>query len=216
MQERLNFREMRGRMVETQITGRGISNRKVIEAFLSVPREMFVPESMKSFAYEDGPLSIGEGQTVSQPYIVALMTESLNPGSGDKTLEIGTGSGYQSAILAEMGVELYSVERIQVLAEKAGRILKELGYDVRIKVGDGTLGWIEFAPYDRIMVTAGGPDIPASLFAQLKEGGAMVMPVGNTFTQDLLLVKKSCGRMVKENLGGCQFVRLLGAEGWKI
>ncbi|MBN1445019.1 MAG: protein-L-isoaspartate(D-aspartate) O-methyltransferase [Candidatus Omnitrophica bacterium] len=212
----MNFAEMRKRMVETQIIRRGISDKKVIDAFLKVPRERFVPENVKPFAYEDGPLSIGEGQTVSQPYMVALMTEALNPAYGVKTLEIGTGSGYQSAILAEIGAELYSVERKSALAERAEKVLKELGYNVRIKVGDGTLGWAEFAPYERIIVTAGGPEIPASLVAQMKEGGMMVMPVGDTFSQDLLLVRKSGGKMTKENLGGCQFVKLLGAEGWQV
>ncbi len=202
-------------MVETQIISRGIANKKVIDAFFKVPREKFVPENMKPFSYEDGPLSIGEGQTVSQPYMVALMTEALNPVYGVKTLEIGTGSGYQSAVLAEIGAELYSVERKPALAERAEKVLKELGYSVRIKVGDGTLGWAEFSPYERIIVTAGGPEIPAALFSQLKEGGIMVMPVGDMFSQDLMLVKKSGGKMLKKNLGGCQFVKLLGAEGWK-
>ncbi len=215
MQERMNFEEMRQRMVDTQIIRRGISDKKVVDAFLKVPREMFVPEKLKPFAYEDGPLSIGEGQTVSQPYMVALMTEALNPSEGIKILEIGTGSGYQSAILAEIGAKVYSVERKSALAEKADKILKELGYNVRMKIGDGTLGWAEFAPFNRIIVTAGGPEIPATLFSQLAEGGIMVMPVGDMFSQDLMLVKKSGGKMFKENLGGCQFVKLLGAEGWK-
>jgi len=216
MQENLNFEEMRRRMVDTQIIRRGIANKKVIDAFLKVPREMFIPGNLKHFAYEDGPLSIGEGQTVSQPYMVALMTEALNPSKGIKILEIGTGSGYQSAILAEIGAEIYSVERIPFLAEKAEKVLKELGYNIRIKIGDGTLGWEEFAPYGRIIVTAGGPEIPATLFSQLAEGGIMVMPVGDVFSQNLMLVKKSGGKIMKENLGGCQFVKLLGAEGWKL
>jgi len=206
---------MRKRMVETQIAGRGITDRNVIDAFLNVPREKFVPEKLREYAYEDGPLSIGEGQTISQPFIVALMTASLCLEKAMKILEIGTGSGYQAAILAEMGCDLYSVERVEALAERAGDILKSLGYEIRIKVGDGTLGWEEFSPYDRAIVTAGGPAIPNHIFAQLKEAGKMIMPVGDTVYQDLILVTKKCGRMVKENLGGCQFVLLKGAEGWK-
>ncbi len=206
---------MRRDMVETQIAGRGITEKRVIDAFLKVPRERFVPENLREYAYEDGPLSIGAGQTVSQPYMAALMTASLNLEKGMKVLEIGTGSGYQSAILAQMGCEVYSVERIASLAETAENVLKPLGYSVKIKVDDGTLGWEEYAPYDRIIVTAGGPAIPPPLFAQLKESGKMVMPVGDTVYQDLMLVTKTGGRMAKENLGGCQFVPLKGAEGWK-
>lgn len=206
---------MRKKMVETQIAGRGITGKNVVDAFLKVPREKFVPERLREYAYEDGPLSIGEGQTISQPYIVALMTASLQLEKGMKVLEIGTGSGYQAAILAETGCDVYSVERVAVLAERAGNILKLLGYNVKIKVDDGTLGWDEFAPYDRVMVTAGGPAIPAPLFSQLKESGKMIMPVGDTVYQDLILVTRSGGRMVKENLGGCQFVLLKGAEGWR-
>jgi protein-L-isoaspartate(D-aspartate) O-methyltransferase len=210
-----DFTEMRKRMVETQIAGRGITDKKVLDAFLNVPREKFVPDRLQGYAYDDSPLSIGEGQTISQPYIVALMTGSLKVEKDMKVLEVGAGSGYQYAILAELGCEVYSVERISVLAEKAEKLLKELGYDVNIKVGDGTLGWKEFAPYDSIIVTAGGPVIPPSLFAQLKEGGRMIMPVGDVYIQDLILVTKSKGRMIKENLGGCQFVQLKGDEGWK-
>jgi len=210
-----DFTEMRKRMVETQIAGRGIRDKKVLDAFLNVLREKFVPERLQRYAYDDSPLSIGEGQTISQPYIVALMTDSLKVEKGMKVLEVGAGSGYQYAILAELGCEVYSVERISVLAERAEKLLKELGYDVNIKVGDGTLGWKEFVPYDSIIVTAGGPVIPPSLFAQLKEGGRMIMPVGDVYIQDLILVTKSKGRMIKENLGGCQFVQLKGDEGWK-
>lgn len=206
---------MRRKMVDMQIAGRGITDRNVIDAFLKVPRERFVPEKLRQYAYEDGPLSIGAGQTISQPFMVALMTASLRVEGGMKVLEIGTGSGYQSAILAEMGCDVYSVERLAALAGNAGDLLESLGYDVKIKVDDGTLGWEEFAPYDRITVTAGGPAVPDTLFAQLKESGKMVMPVGDTVYQNLMLVTKSGGRMLKENLGGCQFVPLKGAEGWK-
>ncbi|MCM8803823.1 MAG: protein-L-isoaspartate(D-aspartate) O-methyltransferase, partial [Candidatus Omnitrophica bacterium] len=155
--------ELRRKMVEEQIIARGIKDKKVISAFLKIPREEFVPEGLKEYAYDDRPLSIGEGQTISQPYIVALMTESLQLKGNEKVLEIGTGSGYQSAIIAEIGCQVYSVERIEILAERAKNILKKLGYNVKIRVGDGTLGWEEYAPYDRIIVTAAGPEIPKSL-----------------------------------------------------
>lgn len=203
-------------MVEEQIVARGIKDKKVISAFLKVPREEFVPESLKEYAYDDRPLSIGEGQTISQPYIVALMTESLKLKGDEKVLEIGTGSGYQSAILAEIGCKVYSVERIEILAERAKKILEKLGYNVKIKVGDGTLGWKEYAPYDRIIVTAAGPEIPESLLLQLSEDeGRLIMPVGDRFVQDLILVIKKGNKIERINLGGCQFVPLIGKEGWK-
>ncbi|MCM8772934.1 MAG: protein-L-isoaspartate(D-aspartate) O-methyltransferase [Candidatus Omnitrophica bacterium] len=210
-----NFEELRRRMVEEQLIRRGISDKKVISAFLKIPREMFVPESLKEFAYEDGPLSIGEGQTISQPYIVALMTESLKLKGNEKVLEIGTGSGYQSAILAEIGCEVYSIERIEKLAKKAEIVLKKLGYNVKIKIGDGTLGWEEYSPFDRIIVTAAAPEIPKTLLSQLSsEEGRMVIPVGDRFVQDLILIIKKKDKIEKINLGGCQFVPLIGEEGW--
>jgi protein-L-isoaspartate(D-aspartate) O-methyltransferase len=208
--------ELRRKMVEEQIIARGIKDKKVISAFLKVPREEFVPENLKKYAYEDSPLSIGEGQTISQPYIVALMTEALKLKGGEKVLEIGTGSGYQSAILAEIGCELYSVERIESLAKKAENILRKLGYNVKIKIGDGTLGWEEYSPYDRIIVTAAGPKIPDTLLFQLSENeGRLIMPVGDRFFQDLILVIKRGKEIEKINLGGCQFVPLIGKEGWE-
>ncbi|HNS32734.1 MAG TPA: protein-L-isoaspartate(D-aspartate) O-methyltransferase [bacterium] len=210
----MKFAEARKEMVYSQLTPRGITDKNVIRAFLKVPRELFVPYGERSFAYEDGPLSIGAGQTISQPYIVALMTQSLKLKRDEKVLEIGTGSGYQAAILAEMGCLVYSVERYSSLAEKAGTILRELGYEVKIKVGDGTLGWVEFSPFDKIIVTAGGPRIPDSLFAQLKDKGRMVIPVGDLYYQELTLVTRLKGRRKTESLGGCQFVKLHGREGW--
>jgi len=208
--------ELRRKMVEEQIIARGIKDKKVISAFLKVPREEFVPEDLKKYAYIDSPLSIGEGQTISQPYIVALMTEALKLKGGEKVLEIGTGSGYQSAILAEIGCEVYSVERIKSLAKKAENILRKLGYNVKIKIGDGTLGWEEYSPYDRIIVTAAGPKIPDTLLFQLSENeGRLIMPVGDRFFQDLILVIKRGKEIEKINLGGCQFVPLIGKEGWE-
>ncbi len=203
-------------MVEEQIIARGIKDKKVISAFLKVPREEFVPEDLKKYAYIDSPLSIGEGQTISQPYIVALMTEALKLKGYEKVLEIGTGSGYQAAILAEIGCEVYSVERIESLAKKAESLLKKLGYNVKIKIGDGTLGWEEYSPYDRIIVTAAGPKIPETLLAQLSENeGRLIMPIGDRFFQDLILVIKRGKEIEKINLGGCQFVPLIGKEGWE-
>ena len=208
--------ELRKKMVEDMIISRGIKDKKVISAFLKIPREEFVPQELKEYAYIDSPLSIGEGQTISQPYIVALMTEELKLTGNEKVLEIGTGSGYQSAILAEIGCEVYSVERIESLAKKAESILKKLGYNVKIKIGDGTLGWEEYSPYDRIIVTAAGPKIPETLLAQLSENeGRLVMPVGDKFIQDLILVIKRGKEIEKINLGGCQFVPLIGKEGWR-
>jgi protein-L-isoaspartate(D-aspartate) O-methyltransferase len=208
--------ELRRKMVEEQIIARGIKDKKVISAFLKIPREEFVPENLREYAYEDTPLSIGEGQTISQPYIVALMTEALKLKGDEKVLEIGTGSGYQSAILAEIGCDVYSIERIESLAKKAESVLKKLGYNVKIKVGDGTLGWVEYSPYDRIIVTAAGPEIPGPLLSQLSENeGRLIMPVGDRYIQDLILVIKKGKKMEKVNLGGCQFVPLIGKEGWK-
>ncbi|MDD3726169.1 MAG: protein-L-isoaspartate(D-aspartate) O-methyltransferase [Candidatus Ratteibacteria bacterium] len=215
MEKGPDFSKIRKQMVDTQIISRGIRDRKVIDAFLKVPRERFVPEHLRGYAYEDGPLSIGNGQTISQPYIVALMTEALALEGTEKVLEIGTGSGYQAAVIAEIGCDVFSVERDPELAERASRVLKELGYDVKIKVGDGTLGWDEFAPYDRVIVTAAGPDIPPSLYAQLKDGGYLIMPVGDRYFQELILVRKLGRMMEKKNLGGCQFVPLKGVEGWR-
>jgi len=214
MERKINFERLRKKMVETQLIPRGIKDKKIIEAFLIVPREKFVSENLKESAYDDTPLPIGEGQTISQPYIVALMTELLQLKGGEKVLEIGTGSGYQAAILSEIGCDVYSVERIPSLATRAGKILQQLGYIVKIKIGDGTLGWEEYAPYDGIIVTAAGPKTPQSLLTQLKEGGRIVMPVGDIYLQELIRITKVKGKFIKENFGGCQFVPLKGKEGW--
>lgn len=203
-------------MVITQIKRRGIKNQRVLSAMLKIPRHVFVPENFRKLAYTDQPLPIGDGQTISQPYMVALMTEALDPQAQDKVLEIGTGSGYQTAILAELCNEVYTIERIPNLAIRSQNIIRELGYqNVFFKIGDGSQGWPEFAPYDKIIVTAGAPDIPEPLIQQLKEGGKMVIPVGGRWTQELKLVTKKNGDIQVENICGCVFVPLLGRYAWK-
>ena len=211
-----NWERQRRKMVEIQLIGRGIRDKKVISAFLKVPRHEFVPPPHRKDAYGDFPLPIGEGQTISQPYMVALMTELLLLKGDEKVLEIGTGSGYQTAILAEIAKSIYTVERIASLLERAKEILEFLGYkNIHFRVGDGTKGWEENAPYDAIIVTAASPEIPPPLFEQLKEGGRMVIPVGNRLGQDLIRVTKKKGKPKKENFGPCIFVPLIGEYGWK-
>ncbi|RKY40011.1 MAG: protein-L-isoaspartate O-methyltransferase [Candidatus Omnitrophota bacterium] len=215
MEEVEDWKERCQRMVEEQLIPRGIINRRVISAFLRVPRHRFVPSEFINSAYADYPLPIGEEQTISQPYIVALMTQVLDLREREKVLEIGTGSGYQAAILAEMNCCVYSIERSRVLAKRAEEVLKQLGYTVKIKVGDGTRGWKEFSPFSKIVVTASAPYVPPSLLTQLEEGGLMVIPVGNKVVQTLTLIRKEKNRVKTESLCGCRFVPLIGEEGWK-
>jgi protein-L-isoaspartate(D-aspartate) O-methyltransferase len=204
------------RMVEEQIVARGIKDQRVIAAMGKVPRHLFVEEALQSQGYSDHPLPIGEKQTISQPYMVALMTEALELTGKEKVLEIGTGSGYQTAILAECAAKVFSIERIRLLAIKARKLLLELGYfNIEIKFSDGTFGWLEEGPFDAIMVTAGAPDIPQPLIDQLKVGGRMAIPVGDTFVQDLMRIQKTGDGITKENYGGCRFVRLIGKYGWE-
>ncbi len=211
-----DYKYERERMVETQIRARGVRDERVLQAMLRVPRHLFVPPEFEDMAYADTPLPIGEGQTISQPYMVAVMTELLEIKETDKVLEIGTGSGYQTAILAELASLVVTVERIETLLRKAERRLTELGYtNIIFIVGDGTVGWKKEAPYQGIIVTAGAPEVPPSLFEQLDEGGRMVIPVGAWGYQTLTLVRKENGRMIKEELFGCTFVPLIGKEGWK-
>jgi protein-L-isoaspartate(D-aspartate) O-methyltransferase len=206
----------RENMVRSQLIPRGIRDTRVLQAMGEVPREKFVPDNMKLYAYEDSPLAIGMGQTISQPYIVALMTEALVLTGTEKTLEIGTGSGYQAAILSLMCKSVYSVERIAALSENAKNVLNELGYkNIFLKIYDGTLGWSENAPYDAIMVTAGAPVIPDPLIAQLKEGGRLVVPVGDRISQELIKVVRKGESYYQEDLGGVRFVNLIGEYGWK-
>ena len=206
--ERLN-------MVDIQLAHRGISDKRVLDAMSKVPRHIFVPSEVVSIAYTDQPLSIGESQTISQPYMVALMSECLKLSGGEKILELGTGSGYQTAILAELGDLVYTMERISMLSIRAQGTLKDLGYkNIRFKTGDGTLGWPENAPYDGIMVTAGAPHVSQVLIDQLSDGGRIIIPVGNSFSQELVVVSKINKKIRTKNICGCMFVPLIGKYGW--
>lgn len=203
-------------MVEEQIIRREIKDPRVIAALKKVPRHLFVEEALQSQAYNDRPLPIGEKQTISQPYMVALMTEALDLRGKERVLEIGSGSGYQTAVLAELAQEVFSVERIRSLAIRARQLLYDLGYfNVEIKIFDGTYGWAEKAPFDAIIVTAGSPDIPQPLCEQLSMGGRLVIPVGDADVQDLIRITRTEGGLKKENLGGCRFVKLIGRYGWE-
>jgi len=212
------FQKQRWRMVETQIRARGITNPRLLEAMSKIPRHFFVEEALTDQAYNDNPLPIGELQTISQPYMVALMTDALDLKGRERVLEIGTGSGYQTALLAELADQVFSIERIASLANNARRILDHLGYyNVAIRVGDGTYGWKEEAPFDAILVTAGAPGIPQPLIEQLVIGGRLVLPVGGRSIQDLIKVTRQSEdihEIKKETLGGCRFVDLIGEYGW--
>jgi protein-L-isoaspartate(D-aspartate) O-methyltransferase len=207
----------RKRMVHEQLVSKGIRDKRVLAAMLKIPRHLFIEEGLWHQAYGDFPLPIGEGQTISQPYIVALMTEALHLKGGERVLEIGTGSGYQTAILAELTTYVFSIERINTMAARARKILDALGYaHVLIRVGDGTLGWADEAPFAAIIVTAGAPKIPANLVDQLEVGGRLIIPVGDEFSQSLLSVVKNEKGFREENLGGVRFVKLIGDLGWKV
>jgi protein-L-isoaspartate(D-aspartate) O-methyltransferase len=212
----MQFDGARQKMVETQIASRGIKDKRVLEAMKKVPRHLFVEEALGERAYDDHPLPIGEGQTISQPYMVGAMTEALELKKKDKVLEIGTGSGYQTAILAELAEQVFSIERIEKLSKMAAKTLEKLGYkNVVLRIGDGTIGWQDQAPFDGILVTAGAPEVPRYLFQQLNEGGRMVVPIGGIHTQELAVVKKKDGKPVKIITFGCVFVPLIGKDGWK-
>lgn len=204
-----NFQEERERMVKSQIIARGVKDERILEAMKKVPRHKFVSESMISYAYNDEPLPIGEGQTISQPYIVAYMTERLQLRDNERVLEVGTGSGYQAAILAEIAKEVYTVEIIESLSLKAQKVLRELGYkNIYFKVGDGSLGWPEHAPYDAIMVTAAPENIPKTLQEQLNLSGRMIIPVGVAF-QELILIVREKKKYKKKSLIPVRFVPLI-------
>jgi len=212
----IDFPKARLKMVEEQIISRGIKDAKLITAMKKIPRHLFVEEALQNQAYSDHPLPIGEKQTISQPYMVALMTEAMLLTGKEKVLEIGTGSGYQTAILAELSEKVFSIERIRPLAIRARKLLYELGYfNVEIKIFDGTFGWMEESLFDAIIVTAGSPDIPQPLIDQLAIGGRLVIPVGDAFVQDLFRVTKTEEGIKKEDLGGCRFVKLIGKYGWE-
>jgi protein-L-isoaspartate(D-aspartate) O-methyltransferase len=202
-------------MVASQLRSRGIRDQRVLDAMARVPRHEFVAEEYREQAYEDHPIPIGEGQTVSQPYIVAVTLDALSLQPSFKVLEIGTGSGYQTALLAELCREVYSVERHAPLARDAEATLARLGYNnVSVIVGDGSHGLAEMAPFDAIVVSAAAPQIPTPLLEQLREGGRMVIPVGPAQAQELQLVSKQDGRPVVQSLDGCRFVPLIGGRGY--
>jgi protein-L-isoaspartate(D-aspartate) O-methyltransferase len=212
----MDFPKARWKMVEDQIVSRGIRDPRVISAMKKVPRHLFVEEALQGQAHSDHPLPIGEKQTISQPYMVALMTEALQLKGKEKVLEVGAGSGYQTAILAELSEKVSSIERIRALAIRARQLLYDLGYlNFEIKISDGTYGWTEEAPFDAIIVTAGAPDIPQPLLDQLATGGRLVVPVGDAYVQDLVRVTKTTEGTKKEDLGGCRFVKLIGKYGWE-
>lgn len=199
---------LRYQMVESQIKARGVQDERVLEAMKKVPRHLFVPEKNQASAYQDRPLPIGEGQTISQPYMVGFMTAAIKPGADDRVLEIGTGSGYQAAVLAEIVDEVYTLEIILPLGEKSKILLKSMGYsNIHCKVADGYHGWEEFAPFDAIVVTAAAEEIPKPLIDQLADGGRMVIPVGPQYdVQHLVLVTKKNGKVKLQNLFPVRFV----------
>ena len=212
----MDFEELRKEMVEAQLIPRGISDQRVLEAFRKVPRHEFVPENVRASAYDDCALPIGEGQTISQPYMVAIMTEKLELKGEEKVLEIGTGSGYQAAILAELCKKVYTIERIDPLSKHTQEIAKKLGYsNIEFIVGDGTQGLSSTAPYDGIIVTAGSLSIPQPLVDQLRDGGRLVIPVGDIFQQILTRVTKHGPQIETEESIPCIFVPLVGKYGWK-
>jgi len=210
------FSLARERMVRDQIEARGIKDKRLLNVMRKIPRHLFVEEALREQAYNDYPLPIGEGQTISQPYIVALMTEALELKGQEKVLEIGTGCGYQTAILAELAQSVFTIERVPTLMQRAKAILDSLGYfNVAYKTGNGTLGWPEVAPFQGIIVTAAAPEIPQPYVEQLEPGGKMVIPLGDKFSQVLYkIIKLPDGRIKKQYLCGCRFVPLVGIYGW--
>lgn len=207
--------EERRRLVREVVAREGVTDPRVLDALEAVPRHLFVPDELRGRAYEDRPLAIGRGQTISQPTIVGLMSQALALRGGERVLEIGAGSGYQTAVLLALGARVRSVERLPELADRARRNLEAAGFPVpEIRVDDGSLGWPEAAPFDRILVAAGAPALPRSLLEQLADGGRMVVPVGGEEGQELELLRRSGARIDRERICACSFVKLVGAEGW--
>jgi protein-L-isoaspartate(D-aspartate) O-methyltransferase len=206
----------RADMVRAQFRARGLRDERVLAVFAEVPRHLFIPEPLRGQAYGDHPVPIALNQTISQPYMVALMLERLGLKGTERVLEIGTGSGYQTALLSRLCREVYSIERLAPLGEAARALLDGMGCaNVRYRIGDGTLGWPEAAPFDRITVTAGAPYEPPSLLGQIAEGGRMVIPVGDQWAQQLLVIERRDGKLIRRTEGGCVFVKLIGREGWE-
>ena len=211
-----DYEKERVRMVDEQIALRGVQDPRVLAAMRKVPRHEFMPEALRDRAYGDHAMPIGEGQTISQPYIVAVMTEMLELKGTERVLEIGTGSGYQAAVLAELAEKVFTVERVKSLADKARATLDRLGYrNVALKVFDGTYGWKDMGPYDAIIVTAASPDVPQPLVEQLKEGGRLVIPVGERYSQVLVKIVKTASGITRRTDIPCVFVPLIGNHGWK-
>jgi protein-L-isoaspartate(D-aspartate) O-methyltransferase len=209
------FADQRRAMVERQLRGRGIKDSRVLEAMQAVPRHLFVPPALAATAYADEPLAIGEGQTISQPYIVAAMTEALELTGSERVLEIGAGSGYQAAILSLLSREVIAVEARPLLARAARERLSQLGYlNVRVEIGDGTFGWPAAAPYDGILVSAAAPMVPPPLIEQLADGGRLIIPLGSAEHQELFRIRKQDGRIPQEALFACRFVPLVGRYAW--
>jgi protein-L-isoaspartate(D-aspartate) O-methyltransferase len=214
-QDGQDWAALRRAMVDEQIRKRGIRSPRLLEVLSRVPRHLFVPQDLVAHAYEDRALGIGEAQTISQPYMVAAMTDCLELSGSERVLEIGAGSGYQAAILAELAKEVITVEKNEVLAQIARERLASLGYcNIDVKLGDGTLGWPEAAPFDAALVAAAAPSVPPPLLEQLAEGARLVIPVGDTEKQMLLRIRKSAGQILQEKLFACQFVPLRGRYGW--
>lgn len=214
--EHLKYERQREEMVRVQIEARGIRSPRVLSAFRRVPRHLFVSEALRDQAYGDYPLPIGEQQTISQPYIVAEMTQALELSEDDRVLEIGTGSGYQAAILAQMVYRVYTIERKRALFSQARSLFDKLHYhNIVMKYGDGTKGWSEESPFDGIVVTAGAPKVPRILIDQLADGGRLVVPVGNQHSQELVQIIRDGQNTRQTGLGGCRFVKLVGEHGWE-
>lgn len=213
--EKERYALQRQTMLEQHLKGRDIGDMRVLQAMAQVPREAFVPERYAANAYDDNPLPIGMGQTISQPYIVALMTQNLHLTGTEEVLEIGTGCGYQAAILAKLAAKVYTIERIRELSEMAQAILGRLGFDnVEFCIGDGTAGWPGEKQFDRILLTAAVQNVPPSLITQLKEGGLIIAPVGGEHMQDLILAQKSGGELMTKIITGCRFVKMIGQYGY--